>query len=75
MNAARNYCQAVARSIRELDRCSLGAPQAGQDMQDWQQARTLLYAILERNGFELSQANSSRLRRPQHQRRERCRVS
>lgn len=61
MSTPSIYCAAVARAIRALDRCSLGAPETGQDKTDWQKARRLLYGILDRNGYELSA--SGRLRR------------
>ncbi len=54
MSNTRFYCVAAARAVRELDKCSLGAPESGQDKQDWQNARGLLCDILDRNGYELS---------------------
>lgn len=63
MTALRSYCAAAARAIRELDRCSFGAPDTGQDKTDWQKARALLWQILERNGSELSAMESGRLRK------------
>ena len=54
MTVARIYCAAAGRAIRELDRCSFGSPETGQDKQDWNEARRRLYAILERNGYELA---------------------
>lgn len=54
MSVPRIYCAAAARAIRELDRCSLGAPESGRDRSDWQEARRLLYRILDRNGYDLS---------------------
>jgi hypothetical protein len=56
MSVPRIYCAAAARAIRELDRCSLGAPNSGQDKDDWQTARRLLFALLDRNSYELSAA-------------------
>lgn len=61
MSVPRFYCAAAARAIRELDRCSLGAPDTGQDKDDWQEARRLLFGILGRNGYEVSA--TGRLRR------------
>lgn len=59
----RNYCAAAARAIRELDRCSLGAPEDGQDALDWKDARRLLLQILDRNGYELAATGSGRIKR------------
>ena len=54
MNSPHIYCRAVARAISELDQCSLRGPEAGQDKHDWNEARRLLFGILDRNGFELA---------------------
>ncbi len=54
MSVSRIYCRAVARAVSELDQCSLRGPEAGQDKTDWDEARKLLLAILDRNGFELA---------------------
>jgi hypothetical protein len=54
MSDRRTYCAAAARAIREIDRCSLGAPEDGRDEKDWRKARLLLWGILERNGYDLS---------------------
>ena len=63
MSLPRFYCMAAARAIRELDRCSFGAPDTGQDQQDWKEARRLLWKILERNGYELSATGYGRLKK------------
>ena len=54
MNTPRIYCRAVARAVSQLDQCSLRGPEGGQDKHDWNEARRLLVAILDRNGFELT---------------------
>ena len=53
MTSPRIYCRAVCRAIGQLDQFSLRGPEAGQDKTDWDEARKLLLAILDRNGFEL----------------------
>ena len=63
MSIPRFYCAAAARAIRELDKCSFGAPDTGQDELDWQKARRLLYRILDRNGCELSATAGRRLKK------------
>ena len=68
MNDPRIYCPAAARAIRELDRCSFGAPDTSQDKTDWQKARALLWQILERNGYELSTTESGRLKKRNEER-------
>lgn len=64
MSDRRTYCAAAARAIRELDKCSFGAPEDGQDALDWKEARRLLCQILDRNGYELAATGSRRLKRP-----------
>jgi hypothetical protein len=68
MSDPRKYCPAAARAIRELDKCSFGAPDTGQDQADWQKARALLWQILDRNGYELSATGG----RPLKKRNEGC---
>lgn len=63
MSIPRIYCVAAAQAIRELDKCSFGAPETGQDEQDWKEARRLLYRILDRNGYELSADECRRLKK------------
>ena len=63
MSIPRFYCLAAARAIREMDRCSFGAPDTGQDEADWKEARRLLHRILDRNGFELSATEGGRLKK------------
>ena len=63
MSDPRTYCAAAARAIWEMDRCSFGSPEGGQDRLDWQKVRGLLYSILERNGYELSAPGSRRLKK------------
>ena len=63
MNPSSTYCAAVARAIYELDRCCFGGPQIGQDKHDWDEARKLLFAILDRNGYEFSTCGSKRIRK------------
>ena len=63
ITAPRFYCAAAARAIRELDTCSLGTPDTGQDEMDWRKARGLLWEISERNGYELSAMESERLKK------------
>lgn len=48
------YCAAIARAIRELDRCCFGGPETEPDKHDWDEARKLLIGILDRNEFELA---------------------
>ena len=54
MNPSSVYCQAVARAIGQLDQFSLRGPEEGQDKHDWDEARRLLVAILDRNDYELT---------------------
>jgi hypothetical protein len=63
MSNRRTYCAAAARAIRELDRCSFGAPADGQDEVNWREARRLLLQILDRNGYELAATGSRRIKR------------
>ncbi len=63
MSNRRTYCAAAARAIRELDRCSFGAPEDGQDASDWKEARRLLHRIMNRNGYELAATGSGRIKR------------
>ena len=63
MSVPRTYCAAAARAIWELDRCSLRAPDTGQDKRDWDKARGLLYGMPERNGDELSATGGRRLKK------------
>jgi hypothetical protein len=63
MSVPRFYCVAAARAIRELDKCSFGAPDTGQDELDWKDARRLLYRILDRNGYELWATEGGRLKK------------
>ncbi len=63
MSNRRTYCAAAARAIRELDRCSFGAPEDGQDDVDWKEARRLLCQVLDRNGYELTATGSKRITR------------
>lgn len=64
MTDARTYCSAAARAIYELDRCSLGAPETGQDKADWHRARSLLLAVLDRNGYDLATGSNRIRKRP-----------
>ncbi len=66
MSVPHIYCAAAARAIRELDQCSLGAPDVGQDKTDWQEARRLLYCILDGNRYELSASGRLRKRPDGH---------
>jgi len=63
MSDLLTYCAAAARAIRELDKCSFGAPEDGQDELDWREARRLLLQILDRNGYELSSTGSGLIKR------------
>lgn len=63
MSNRRTYCAAAARAIRELDRCSFGAPADGQDEVDWKEARRLLLQILDRNRYELAATGSGLIKR------------
>jgi hypothetical protein len=63
MGIPRFYCAAAARAIREMDQCSFGAPDTGQDELDWKEVRRLLYGILDRNGYELSATEGGRLKK------------
>ena len=64
MNSPSIYCRAVCRAIGQLDQFSLRGPEAGQDKDDWDEARRLLIGILDRNGFELA---GKRIRRKRNQ--------
>jgi hypothetical protein len=64
MNPSSIYCRAVARAIGQLDQFSLRGPEAGVDKDDWDKARRLLIAILDRNGFELA---GNRIRKRKNQ--------
>jgi hypothetical protein len=61
MTALRSYCVAATRAIRELDHCSFGASDTGQDQPDWGEARRLLHRILESNGYELPATKGGRI--------------
>lgn len=63
MNVPRTYCVAIGRAIADLDQYSLRGPQTGQDRQDWDEARRLLFSILDRNGYELTKCGSKRIRK------------
>lgn len=63
MTGPHSYCPAAARAIRELDKCSFGAPDTGQDKRDWQKARALLWQILDRNGYQLSAVGRGRVKK------------
>lgn len=63
MSDRRTYCAAAGRAIRELDGCSFGAPEDGQDALDWKEARRLLLQILDRNGYELAATGSTLIKR------------
>lgn len=54
MNQPRVYCRAVASAISQLDTFSLRGPEGGQDKDDWDEARRLLYQILDRNNVKLT---------------------
>jgi hypothetical protein len=54
MNSSKIYCRAVASAIRQLDRFSLRGPEAGPDKDDWDEARSILYQILDRNNVKLT---------------------
>lgn len=62
MNLPRSYCVAVGRAIRQLDQFSLRGPETGPDKDDWDEARRLLFQILDRNGYELT-VNRTRKRK------------
>lgn len=60
---------AVARAIAELDQYSFRGPRTGQDKQDWDEARRLLFGILDRNGYEIAEYGSRRIRKRKGQER------
>ena len=64
VNPSSIYCQAVGRAIGQLDQFSLRGPETGADKQNWDEARRLLVAILDRNGYELA---GNRIRKRKNQ--------
>jgi hypothetical protein len=57
----RNVMRSVARAIVALDETAFSRSDADRD--DVDRARKLLWGVLERNGYEMVEIGSSRIRR------------